>query len=329
MAGALGYVAFHVAPHSPAFPGVSRHPRRIHATWMRQGWGTPLLDIVTWFQSQPTALQPAILSAATAVGLFVLGFLTIAGTAWANRRNTLKAARDQQKLDIYNAILKDINAASDAQLDATTFAGTAAMMLRIQADMVAGGVPWGMPRERLHQFEQLHRAQTQTFSVLHGFLEQWAILDPRLEAFRKAFGYQAIATLEAATALSGALRFALPVDNPDGGVFPYSPPSREQAEAVGEVAARYQRESSLLGAYIGDLNVELQPLLLGHLFGRRIVRRAPPDPTQFAIRLDRHRQIVRHFKNTPFFKKGSLEEAELRRRHGTVRFRWWQPWTRQ
>ena len=284
------------------------------------------MDIVAWFQLQPSALQPAILSAATVVSLFVLGFLTIAGTAWANRRNTLKAARDQQKLEIYKSILKDIDAAADAQLDASSFAGTAAMMLRIQADMVAGGVPWGMPRERLQQFDQFHRAQTRKFSVLHGFLEQWAILDPRLEAFRKAFGYQSFATLEAATALSGALRFALPVDNPDGGVFPYSPPSREQAEALSQVAARYQREGSLLGAYISDLNVELQPLLLGHLFGRRIVRRDPPDPTQFAIRLDRHRQIVRHFQNTPFFKNADIEETELRQRHGTLRFNWWRLW---
>lgn len=36
---------------------------------------------------------------------------------------------------------------------------------------------------------------------------------------------------------------------------------------VEELAELYHRESGLLGAYIGDFNVELQPLLLGHLFG--------------------------------------------------------------
>ena len=292
-------------------------------------WGRRVVDILGWFQAQSAALQPAILSAATAISLFVLGFLTIAGTAWANRRNTLKAARDQQKLEIYKAILKDIDAAAAAQVDASTFAGTAATMLRIQADMVAEGIPWGMPRERMLQFDQLHRTQTQKFSVLHGFLEQWAVLDPRVEAFRKAYGYQSFATSEAAWALSGAFRFALPIDNPDGGVFPYSPPNREQAEALALVATRYQSESSLLGAYIGDLNVELQPLLLGHLFGRRIARRDPPDPTRFAIRLDRHREIVRHFKNTPFFQQAEVQETELRRHHGTLPGAWWQRWWRR
>lgn len=280
-----------------------------------------MASIVAWFQAQPAPLQPAYLSAFTSISLFVLGFLTIAGTAWANRRNTLKAARDQQKLEIYKAVLKDIDAASDAQLEASNYVRTTVGMLRIQAEMLKTNPVWPPVRERTAAFEARHYKQLSQLGALHQFVEQWAIVDQRLEVFAKAFGYQRNAVMRAGLELSEVFRSVLPVDVPGqpDKIFAYSPPQQRFIDLAAEMAEKYHYESGLLGAYISDFNVELQPLLLGHLFGRRIVRRDAPDPTQFTIRLDRYRQIVRHFENTDFFKGGKAADLELRKRHGTER----------
>ena len=284
------------------------------------------MDLFGWFQSQPIILQPAILSALTAISLFVLGFLTIAGTAWANRRNTLKAARDEQKLEIYKAMLAKIEAASSAQLSADGYLRSATMGIRIHSDMVQQGLPWSPPRERFSEFSRLHQELSELVSDIHRSLEQWAIIDHRLEAFRKAFGFQQNAMMRAWMALNPVFMRLLPTDMPEGGVFPYSTPQGRHIAELDALAEGYHRESSLLSCYIGDLNVELQPLLLGHLFGRRIVRRNAPDPAQFTIRLDRYKQIIRHFEGTEFFRNGARMERELRDRYraqGKVRLHRW------
>lgn len=289
------------------------------------GWFWAGLD---WFQSQPKELQPALLSSFTTLSVFVLGFLTIVGTAFANRRNTLKAARDDQKLEIYKEALVKIDAAVDAQSEADSYLRNAITSLRIQNDSVKEGIYPNAPRQRFPEFSALHYAQRKKVIDLHLFLEQWAVIDPRLEAFRKAFGYQGRVLMDAESVLNPLLILALPTDNPTGGTFPYSVPPSSLLDQLVSAADRYHYETGLLSAYVGDLNVELQQLLLGHLFGHRIVRRDAPDPGQFAIRLDRHRQIVRHFESTPFFRNGAEMEKALRQQHGTSRrFSWKWPWS--
>lgn len=274
-------------------------------------------DILHWLQTQPTALQPAYLAAFTQVGLFLLGFLTIAGTAWANRRNTLKAARDQQKLEIYKAILADIDAAARAQEAAASYVSSAVMMLKVQAEMIKTNPTWPNVSQRVSEFEALHYKQLSAMSKLHRFMEQWLIIDRRLAVFGRAFSYQHNQALQAGNQVSDALRSMLPTDIPDqpGAIFPYRVPQPRHIEQLSQIADRYQHESHLIGCYISDFNVELQPLLLGHLFGPKMVRRDPPDPTLFAIRLDRYRSITRYFENTPYFSDANSMDRKLREKH--------------
>ena len=103
---------------------------------------------------------------------------------------------------------------------------------------------------------------------------------------------------------------------------------RKVATWLTTLAERYHHESGLIGTYLFDLNVELQPLLLGHLFGDRVSRRDARDPVQFTIRLDRHKQIIRHFNQTDFFRKGAEMDRELRRKNGIPPKDWWARWRR-
>lgn len=283
-----------------------------------------MVDFWGWLNSIPTALQPQVFTAATQFSIFSLGFLTILGTAWANRRNTLKAARDAQKLEIYNLALGKIQTATEAQRKVSSYLTRANMAIRMHADLVQQGIPSSIPSQRFTEFSSLHFEQGRAAGEVHLFLEEWAIIDPRLQAFRMAFGFQSHTVSLAFAALSRTLMTQLPTDNPQGGTFPYAASQGRHIDDLELLAEAYQRESGLVGAYLGDLNVELQQLLLGHLFNGRVVRRDAPDPAQFAIRLDRHREIIRHFQATDFFKNGARLDTELRAAHRQKRPSWWQ-----
>lgn len=283
-----------------------------------------LMDqLISWFWAQEAAVQAATITVLANVGLFFLGLSTIALNAWANRRNTLKASRDEQKLSIYKDALRIIDAAEEVRGKAGGYLHGVLSSLKYCAVAAKVGLPASPPKERHLEFQRLHFAQLAEVGVLHRFLEQWAVVDKRLSVFGLAFSAQHNAVMKAHGALFDTLMKALPTDRTDGGgIFPYAPPSDEALGKLAELADAYISESALLGAYIGDLNVELQPLLLGHLFGRSIPRRDPPDPTQFTIRLDRHEAITAKLRATDYFRRGETLDKELRAQHGTQK-KWW------
>jgi len=196
---------------------------------------------MNWFQGQPASLQPALLSAFTSMSLFALGFLTIAGTAWANRRNTLKAARDEQKLEIYKEMLAKIEAASSAQLKADGYLRGATMSIRIYVEMKQQGLQSPPPHQRFPEFSRLHQELADRASNIHRTLEQWSVIDHRLEAFRKAFGFQQNALMLAAMNLNPKLIRILPTESPEGDLFPYSPPQGRHLTELDALAEGLER----------------------------------------------------------------------------------------
>ncbi len=277
-----------------------------------------IASTVDWYVNQEVPLQAAILSAGTT--LLVL-FLGVWLNAWANRRNTLNASRDSQKLEIYKTMLEKIDAASDAQIAADGYLRAAVMAVENYADLTSQGLHATPPKHRFLEFSKLHHEQGKRLGEIHILLEQWAIIDSRLKVFRLAFGFQGDATRSAFSELSQSLIRMLPVEKPEGGLYPYGSHQGRHLAELSQLAEKYHRESGLLGAYVSDLNVELQPLLLGHLFGRRVTRRNPPDPSQATIRLDRYKQITRDFEQTEFFRRGAELDREIRARHQKAP--WW------
>lgn len=179
-----------------------------------------------WYVKQEVPLQAALLSALTT--LLVL-FLGVWLNALANRRNTLKASRDAQKLEIYKILLEKIEAASAAQIAADGYLRAAEMSISIHSDMAAQGLHATPPKHRFPEFSRLHQEQHARLSEVHRLLEQWAIIDPRLRAFRMAFGYQSNASMIAAMSLNEKLMRLLPTENPQGGLAgTRSPPCRAE-----------------------------------------------------------------------------------------------------
>src|SRR5690606_3122724 len=170
--------------------------------------------------------------------------------------NTLKAARDAQKLEIYKSALGKMQTATDTLREASSYLSSATIAIRTHADLANRGMPSSVPTERYTEFSSLHFKQSRAAIDVHIFLEEWAIIDPRLRAFRMALGFQNNTLTSAFSALATTLMQQLPTDNPAGGIYPYPPSQGRHIAELELLVEAYQRESGLLSAYFGDLNVE-------------------------------------------------------------------------
>ena len=274
------------------------------------------MDLIAWFTSLPSAVQPAVITVVGNAVLFFLGFGTLAVSIWGARATTLAGKKTELKLQVYERILEQHRAATDAIYTAANYVQNLMGTLRVYAD--AGQLTsLGTPRQRWQEFNKLYVEATKQASEMHATIESWQAIDKRLDIFGLAFGVQRSQVLDAWSALSGPLMGVMPVEDPSGGPYPWKAPTPERIEELVPLVERYAYELHLLGAYIEDFRTEMQLLLLRGLFRGKPKRRDPPDPAQFAIRLDRARQIRKAFAQHEVFQHGRRLEAEARAKFGT------------
>ena len=145
--------------------------------------------------------------------------------------------------------------------------------------------------------------------------ERWEIIDPRTTIFRQAFHH---AHFELVAAWPPYFEMALrqmPLQLPDGRVVPWNAPDAATYGNIKSLGDAMRRGYDLHRCYIGDLQVEMQNLLLGELFEPHIVpRRSSPDPNYRAVRLDRISELEIFFANTPSGRMRTKVEAEAEAR---------------
>ncbi|RYG87390.1 MAG: hypothetical protein EON59_07580 [Alphaproteobacteria bacterium] len=256
--------------------------------------------VMSWFGGVSDTLKPAVLAAATNLALYLLGFIAIIVTAILARGTALATKRTELKLQIYERLIKAHDEAADASIAASGYVSGFLTMLEVRRDL-PDGVVWAPPPERFPMFQERHSRLTDALSELHGMLESWQIIDRRLDIFRMGFAVQSDAILRAHSDMTHLLIQVMPAENPaSGSLFPWVTPSPDRIDALRPLVDHYAHEVHLTSAYVGDLRIEMQRLLLRGIFRGRPQRRDAPDPDQFAIRIDRHRQIRAYFLSTPF-----------------------------
>ena len=107
----------------------------------------------------------------------------------------------------------------------------------------------------------------------------------------------------------------LPIERPDGQLFPYSPPSLEAAQAVASLVERFDASLGDAGMYAEDFLVEMQNRLVGDLFGHTVAHRAPLDPSKKVISLDHFEELEAWFNmSTEWGRECARIEEQTRQR---------------
>ena len=110
---------------------------------------------------------------------------------------------------------------------------------------------------------------------------------------------------------------SIPAQLPDGSIFPYTPPTVHHAAVIKNLCESFIAALDSAVMYTEDFLVELQNLLLGDLFGKKVAHRKPLDPAKKVITFQQADELERWFAaSTDWGRKMARIEAET-----TARFR--------
>ena len=110
----------------------------------------------------------------------------------------------------------------------------------------------------------------------------------------------------------------LPVEAPDGGLYPYAAPSNVTADSAKALLEQFCNILTDVTSYTEDFLVELQNNLLGDLFGNKIAHREPLDPQSKVVTLAQAEELENWFiKNTNWGQKMTEVLSATKKRFST------------
>ena len=231
----------------------------------------------------------------------VIGFAGIIWQIGRQARHAVEQNRQNEatklKLQIYQEILRSIDQASHPMAKLHVELLDLIAHLRALHDVRPARV-LNPPSQRFSEFSATTASASKAWGRLMQIVEQWVVIDPRLDIFREAFAASGHECSKASHSdLIPLLVRILPQDNPaTGQPYPWQPPSEQDLNALQPKVERVCELLTDRSAYLQDLQTEAQNLLVGDLFGNKAPPRKPPDPRRLVISLARHEEI-RHFLN--------------------------------
>lgn len=216
-------------------------------------------------------------------------------------------ARIGLKLDVYRSVAGECEKQQDCINP--ILVGLAALKWRLPShfDESEFRYPLGFTAQQVNEW--VHKIQVGSADLLI-LIERWEIIDPRLDLFRTAVNSASYNLRLAYDASCDFFRRVLP---PREDQAAWSPNEDEAQQLLAHLPA-LESASYELSAYLHDLRLEMQNLLLSELFDTRVPIRVPNDPAQLAVRLDQYEQLTQHFRlNTPWGRHFEAVNEEARR----------------
>lgn len=279
-----------------------------------------MLEISAWWTGLSEELQAAFVGAAATASAAIFGVGAVIAQVRSQGRQSRAAIAETERRKINAALYEDAvsicRGLADASIELSTKLHTMNMEIEVAARAKAAGLAYNLPSARFPSLSALYGEFTDAALRFIFLIENRRIIDPRILIFRTAMN----------TVLhdSHQLMFsdfvlhvmpALPTDNPDGGIFPYKPPSIEGALSVRKCSDQLIRAVDDATAYTEDFLTEMQNALLGDLYGNRLGPRQPIDPARRAVTLDQAQDLEAWFcANTAWGVYSAKVEADARER---------------
>lgn len=221
------------------------------------------------------------------------------------------------KLRVYEEVSAICARASDAQIEFASYVRSFASNLNLVNQLQKQGAPWSPPRERIPELLELsQRFEHLAVDVIFA-TERWQIIDNRIDIFRYALNAALHDVRESYRQYFNFAVTAMPMEVPaeqpgQGRLFPWRIPIMTNAE---QLSGELIDALDTCGSYFGDMQLEMQNLLLGDLFGNSVPPRVPLDPKFIAVRFDRYDALKEYFETQTAWGKNSQRVfAEIRER---------------
>lgn len=280
---------------------------------MSDWWIGLLFD---WWIGLDGPLKAATVTAGATVISSIVGFTAVFIQIGRQGRNAINANRQNEALKrkaaIYERTLETSDRVQEAVSALTVYLAGFGTEVRFASKLAADQKhPWNLPQARFPEYQRLSHEATSAITDVMTMVDNWRIIDPRLVVFRRALamGFDGLVKVTLHSAASYV--YAMPVQ---GYETNWQPPDEATAAALQKKIDAEIYEIGRLGAWVADFQAEMQLLLLGELFPNGVERRNPPDPNQFCIRLDRHKEISERIDGSDWGKRAAAQDQEARLR---------------
>lgn len=279
-----------------------------------------MLGISAWWIGLSAELQAALVGAAATAGAAIFGVVAVIAQVRSQGQQSRAAIAETERRKINAALYEDAvsicRGLADASIELSTKLQIMNMEIEVAARAEAAMLAYNIPSARFPELSSLYGEFADAALRFIFLVENRRIIDPRILIFRTA-----MSTVLHDSRQSMFSEFvlhvipALPTDNPNGGIFPYKPPSIEGALAVRKYSDQLIRAVDDATAYTEDFLTEMQNALLGDLYGNHLEPRRPLDPTRRAVTLGQAEDLEVWFSsNTPWGVHTGRVEAEARDR---------------
>ena len=259
----------------------------------------------TWIEAGAT------LSAA-AIGVGAILF-QLAKQGRLNRESVAENEQRRLKSRMYEEVETACNAFIEANARYLSRLISDTQQIQIASYSKRDERPFSVPTARIMDLARL-KSEYQTASIgMVMLIERRQFIAPSILIFRTALAAANHDAEQKFTNLFfGPGMPAFPSDRPDGqGVFPYTPPLPEEADALAEIAFLIVGDLQTAVSYVEDFSVEMQNLLVADLFGAKVKHRVPIDPACRVVRLEDAKSLERYFlEETDWGRMIQHEEAK-------------------
>lgn len=265
-------------------------------------------DIFAYFAATPPqVVVPALVS----IMSIIIGVAVVIYQLGRQAENALKQARKNEqlkrKVEIFEKITEVVREAVDRVIAHTSYVRSFMQHLDYLDAMREFKPVANLPVARVPEYQRLSKEAMLSIAKVTRTIEEWHIIDPKLDIFRECFGMALEEIYQIGLSDNPVIFEAMPIDGRE------SEWSLPQPEMRKRLAARFDKEMrqwDRLSCWLKDLQAELQLVLLSELFDQSVERRDPPDPDFFCIRLDRYDEIRKSIDASEWGSRAIMYEAE-------------------
>ncbi|TFU03733.1 hypothetical protein EUV02_11360 [Polymorphobacter arshaanensis] len=270
------------------------------------------MDLIAIWQSCDSTIKASIIGAGATCAAAFFGFSAVVFQIGAqgrqSRRSIIENERRKLKASMYEDAVAVTRVMADAAIELANEIRGLDMQLAV-ASLAAGvGMSFDVPTARFPEILAAYGRFSDSTIKLIFLVENRRVIDPRLLIFRAA--------LNSVLHNTNALMFSefmmhvmpiVPVENPNGGTFPYEPPKKEDLPKIKEIFSAFIDNVEDSIAYTDDFLVDLQNLLLSDLFDNKVEHRVPLDPAKRTITIENFKEIESWLNSNTAFGKTTAD----------------------
>jgi hypothetical protein len=264
--------------------------------------------------------KAALIGAVATLGVGIVGFggliLQMRSQGRQSRDSIAENERRRLKAAMYEdavMVCREVTGTSIALANALRM-----MLLQVEYASQAhqADKPFDLPSVRYPALLEHYAQASDAILKFISLVEDRRIVDPRILIFRTAMSVVLHDTSKLMhSEFTANVMASFPAQSPDGSIFPYTPPSVQQAAVVKQISERFIAALDDAVMYTEDFLVELQNLLLGDLFGKEVAHRKPLDPAKKVITLEQADELEKWFAATDWGREMAGIETKFAARH--------------